>query len=236
MRRRYSIILLLLLFCFVSCLKDEKMATSPHAAITSFTSGYYRVKVHDMTWQGHDTVAYIRDNGTNYPMTIDQINNRIYNVDSLAYGSEVSVYGTGTVVYYYADEPDLVYAWNSTDSIDFTRELYFGAVSTDESYIRYYQVNLNVHKVFPDSLIWHGPETAGFPALTGISAVVKGDSVFCFGIDTTGAVSFSGRHISEGGWNGSNHISGFQAADWQHRVTVSGGRFHTVSGGTSAAF
>lgn len=237
MRRQYSIILLLLLFCFVSCLKDEKMATSPHAAITSFTIGYYRVKVHDMTWQGHDTVAYIRDNGTNYPMTIDQINNRIYNVDSLAYGSEVgrvttSVYGTGTVVYYYADEPDLVYAWNSTDSIDFTRELYFGAVSTDESYIRYYQVNLNVHKVFPDSLIWHGPETAGFPALTGISAVVKGDSVFCFGIDTTGAVSFSGRHISEGGWNGSNHISGFQAADWQHRVTVSGGRFHTVSGGT----
>lgn len=237
MRSRFDLILLLLLFSCISCLKEEKISTSPQAAITSFTVGYYRVKVHDMTWQGHDTIAYVRENGSYYPMTIDQINNRIYNVDSLAYGSEVSrvttaVYGTGTVIYYYADEPDLVYAWNSSDSIDFTRELYFGAVSTDESYVRYYQVNLNVRKVFPDSLIWHGPDTVGFPVLSGISAVSKGDSVFCFGVDPTGAVSFSSRHISEGGWNGSNHISGLSADGWQHRVTVCGGRFHTVSGGT----
>ena len=237
MRSRYNIILLLSLFSFISCLKEEKAATSPQAAITSFTVGYYNVEVHDITWQGHDTVATVRESGAYYPMTIDQLNNRIYNVDSLAYGSDVSrvtsvVYGTGTVIYYYSDQPDVVYAWSSSDSIDFTRDLYFGVVSTDESYIRYYQVDLNVHKVFPDSLIWQGPDTAGFPVLSGISAAVKGDSVYCFGIDSTGAVSFSSRHISSGGWNGSNHVSGISASGWQHRVSVSGGRFHTVSDGT----
>lgn len=236
MRGRH-IFLLALLFSCISCLTEDKQPTSPQAVITSFTMGYYKVKVHDVTWRGDDTVAYVRENGYMYPMTIDQINNRIYNVDSLAYGSDVrrvtcSVYGSGTLFYGYYNNPDSMYYWSGLDSIDFTRDLYFGVMSTDKSYVRIYQVDVNVRKVFPDSLLWSVPDTVGFPVLSGISTVVRNDSVYCFGTDTTGTMSVSYRHISEGSWNGANALTGLPAQGWQHRVSVCGGMFHTVSDGS----
>ena len=236
MRGRH-IFLLAILFSCISCLTDEKVSTSPQAIITSFTVGYYKVQVHDITKQGHDTVAYVRESGYMYPMTIDQLNNRIYNIDSLAYGSEVSrvtcsVYGSGTLFYSYADNPDVSYLWSGLDSIDFTRKLLFGVISTDKSYTRTYEVCLNVRKVFPDSLLWSEPDTVGFPVLSGISTVVRDDTVYCFGIDTTGTMSVSFRPITTGAWNGANAMSGLPLQGWQHKVAVCGGLFHTVSDGS----
>lgn len=236
MKGRY-ILLLPLLSCCMSCLNEDKEAITPHAAITSFTIGSYNVRIHDYNVSGRDTVAYVRENGYMYPMTIDQIGNRIFNADSMAYGSDLSkvtasLYAIGTVGYYYADNPDVVYVWRSYDSIDFTRKVFFRVLSTDKSYERTYQVDVNIHKVFPDSLLWSGPETAGFPVLTGLSPAMRNDTLYCFGIDTTGIPSVSFRAIDGGAWNGLNPMTGIPAAGWQPRVTVCGGRFLTVSGGT----
>ena len=236
MRSRY-IFLLAILFSFMSCLKEEKVSTSSQAIISSFTVGYYNVRIHDITKQGNDTVAYVRESGSMYPMTIDQINNRIYNVDSLAFGSDVSkvtcsVYGSGTLFYGYYDDPDALYLWSGLDSIDFTRKLFFEVMSTDKSYTRKYEVNVNVRKVFPDSLLWSEPDTVGFPVLSGICTVVRKDSVFSFGTDTTGTMSVSFRNVTEGIWNGANAMTGLPSQGWQHKVTVCGGLFYTVSGGS----
>ena len=235
MRGRY-LFLLALLSCCVSCMKDNKVSTTPQASITSFTIGAFDVKIPSITSDGRDTVIYARDNGTLYPMTVDQVHNRIFNADSIGYGSILtkvtsSVTGVGTITYKYADTPNEVYLWSYYDSIDFSRKLLFSVTSSDGSYTRVYELNVNVEKVFPDSLLWNGPDTTGFPVLTGIGSVIRNDSVFCFGTDTMGVRSVSSRSILGGVWNGTAAMTGLTDG-WQGRVTVSGGRFYTVADGT----
>ena len=116
MRGRY-LFLLALLSCCVSCMKDNKVSTTPQASITSFTIGAFDVKIPSITSDGRDTVIYARDNGTLYPMTVDQVHNRIFNADSIGYGSILtkvtsSVTGVGTITYKYADTPNEVYLWS----------------------------------------------------------------------------------------------------------------------------
>ena len=234
MRGRYIILLAALLSC-VSCLKEDNSYKTPQAAITSFTIGYYNVKVHDLNIHGRDTVVNVREGGVMYPMTIDQINNRIFNADSMAYGSVLTkvtstVNGNGTIGYRYLDDPTNEYLWRSVDSIDFTRGLQFMVKSTDDSYTRVYDVQVNVRKVFPDSLHWSVRDTVGFPVLSGISSAVRNDSVFCFGIDSMGTPSVSFRPVSAGNWNGANPMTGINGSDWNRRVTLFKGKFYTVSG------
>ena len=233
MRGRYILMLAALLSC-VSCLKDDNSYKTPQAAITSFTIGYYNVKFHDMNIHGRDTLVNIREGGIMYPMSIDQVNNRIFNVDSMAYGSDLSgvtttVYGNGTIGYRYMDDPMVKYLWRSQDSIDFTRKVQFVIQSTDGSFDRVYDVQVNIRKVFPDSLIWSAPDTVGFPVLSGLSSAVRNDSVFCFGTDTLGAPTVSFRSVTGGNWTGANAMAGITGTDWSHRVTVCNGKFYTVS-------
>ena len=237
MKGRILLPLLAVLLTGVSCLGETEKVTSPQAAITSFTIGYYPVRVHDINWHGRDTIIYETQGGVMYPMTIDQLNNEIYNIDSLAYGSDISavtstVVSTGTLFYCYADNTDESYLWSSYDSIDFTRRLLFTVVSTDGTYTRKYNVKVNVRTVFPDSLIWSDSDDTGFPVLTDMSVLERSDTIFCFGKDASGAASVTYRKVVNENWNGANQINGFSAADWKQGVTLCAGRFYTVSDGT----
>ena len=236
MRGRFILLLAAMLSC-VSCLTDNTVSETPQAAITSFTIGYYNVRFHDINYHRRDTVVNVREGGVMYPMTIDQLNNRIYNADSMAYGSDLkkvtsSVYGTGTIGYIYDDEPDLLHFWSAYDSIDFTRGLKFMVISSDGTFARSYDVTVNVRKVFPDSLLWRADDTGNFPVLTGIGSVVRNDSIFCFGTDTLGVPSVSVRSITAGSWNGANNLTGITEDGWNHRVTVCNGTFYTVCAGS----
>lgn len=219
-----------------SCLGKSESNDSPEAAITSFTIGYYKVRIHDVTANGRDTMAYIQEGGVMYPMTIDQLSGRIYNTDSLAYGSIVdrvttSVYGTGSVGYTYLDSASVTYAWNSYDSIDFTRGLEFAVVSTDGSFTRRYKLDLNIRKVFPDSLKWSVPQTTGLPAMTGLSAVLRSDTLYCFGTDNGGNHTMAFRNVISGSWSGAMSMSGLPSG-WNGQVTSANGVFCTVAQGT----
>ena len=66
-----------MLVSVVSCLKDTETEKTPQAAITSFVVGYYNVRYQDIDQQGNDSITYYRGGGVLFPMTIDQINNRI---------------------------------------------------------------------------------------------------------------------------------------------------------------
>lgn len=236
MKGRHILLLTALLSC-VSCFTEKEKNTTPQAAITTFIIGYYNVGFHDVNNSGRDTVVYNREGGVMYPMTIDQVGNRIFNVDSMAYGSNLkavtcNVYGNGVVFYTYADDPDNSYLWSLADSIDFTRKLIFGIQSTDGSYVRRYKVDVNVRTVFPDSLLWSNADSAGFAPLSSMSAVVRDDSLFCFGLDAAGNPSVTSRNIAQGNWDGSSALTGIPAAGWLPRVTMAGGKFFTVSGGS----
>jgi len=220
----------------VSCMDDIKKETTPQAAITSFVVGYYKVRFHEKTAQGHDTIIYIKGSGVNYAMTIDQINNRIYNTDSLAYGSRVSgvttsVSGIGTLIYSYSDDPENKYLWSGYDSIDFTRPVVFSVLSSDGSYMRDYSVKLNVHTVFPDSLLWRQKDSTGFRALDKPYAAIANDTVYNFGYDGSGKLSVSGRDITAGTWSAPVALTGVpDGSAWGGNVVSLGGKLYAVFG------
>lgn len=237
-RTIYSIIILAFaLVSVVSCLKDTEKEQTPQAAITSFVVGYYNVRYHDIDQQGNDSITYYRGGGVLFPMTIDQVNNLIYNIDSLDYGSDIdavttSVGGVGTLLYYYSDDPNAVYFWSGYDSIDFTpaRGVVFRMVSSDGTYRRDYKVQLNVRKVFPDSLRWSESDSTGFTALNKPCAVVLNDSLYNFGLDSNDALGVVSRSINEGVWTVPSALKGIPSAGWSRNVIVSGGKIYAQSG------
>ena len=217
----------------VSCLKDSETEKTPEACITSFVVGYYNVKFHDVNVQRRDTIVYEREGGVMYPMTIDQINNRIYNIDSLAYGSVLDSVtcsiGYKGVVYYRYDDDGAVYAWDSYGALDFTRPLSFFVTSTDGSYVRTYDFKLNVSSVFPDSLLWTNSDSVGFTKLDGPCAVVRGDTLYHFGIDSEGSLKVASRDVSKGVWSVSA-VSGIPVSGWSHSVVAWNDSLYSVSG------
>ena len=219
-----------------SCLKVDKTETNPQAAITSFTLGYFNVRFHDVNYLGNDTIVYTRQGGAMYPMTIDQMNNRIYNIDSLAYGAVLNsvtcnISSVGTVLYRYPDlDEGVAYVWNYGDSLDFTRKLQFIVVSTDETYTRAYDFQLNVRTVFPDSLIWTNADSIGYSPLRDQCSVFALDSLFNFGYDDNGILSMVCKKAVNGEWKVPQAISGFDAAGWKKAVTAYNDTLYTVSG------
>ena len=220
----------------VSCLENVEKETSPQAAITSFVVGYYNVMFHDIDWHGRDTIVAYVEGGNMFPMTVDQINNRIYNIDSLSYGSVVSavtatVNSIGTAFFRYTDDPDsMVTVWSRTDTINFTRPLVFSVLSTDGTYFRDYTVQLNVRKVFPDSLLWSRRDSAGFTAMDRPAAAILGDTLYNFGIDGNGVLSVSARSILEGEWSAPSALSTITSDLWSGNVFAFNGRLYTHSG------
>lgn len=235
MKRFFLPSALILLSMTYSCMDDPEVQTDPQAAITGFTLGYYDVRFHDINYLGHDTTICKREAGHMYPMTIDQFSNRIYNIDSLAYGSEinavtVSVSATGSVVYRYDDDPEKeIYAWMSYDSIDFTRPVIFSAVSTDGSFVRDYSIQVNIHKVFPDSLVWTDADTAGFSPFDIRSSAVRSDTIYAFGYES-GTPSVTFRNILTGSWTAPGPLSGIDASTWDGNVIVRSDGMYTISG------
>ena len=236
-RLLFPLILCGVLALNVSCLEGLETEKTPQAAITSFVIGYYNVKFHDINYHRRDTVINVRENGALYPMTIDQLNNRIFNVDSLAFGSCVnavttSVSATGTVVYRYKDDPDgLAYLWTSSDSIDFTRPIVFSALSSDGKFNRDYEVKLNIRTVFPDSLLWSSAWGTGFTALDKPGAAILGDTLYMLGLDTDGNLKMECRNVESGSWSQSV-VTGMPADGWSRTLVSFAGRLYSQSGTT----
>lgn len=227
----------IVIFLNASCLKETQPETSPQAAIRSITLGNFHVRTNDISWLGRDTVVYPTHGGAMYPFTIDQIGNRIYNVDSLAYGSLVSsvtcsVSSNGTVYYKYLDEEgDIFYAWSSTEPIDFTRPLKFCVISSDLSYVRNYDFQLNIRTVHPDSVTWNASDTVGYTVLGYSTAVVLNDTLYNMGLDGAGNPAVATVSIRSGRWNTPAAMDGLDPAGWTGYVCLFDSTFLTVCSG-----
>ena len=84
MKKSFYILATFVVAMFVaSCIDDEETTGSPECAITAFTVAdipcYRTIK----TSAGADTVIKVSMSGGGIFFNIDQMNNRIYNVDSL---------------------------------------------------------------------------------------------------------------------------------------------------------
>ncbi len=115
--------------------------------------------------------------------TIDQISGRIFNIDSMPYGTKLdekvicTVRLASTVYTCQVMQEavgDTIY-WNLTDSLDFSKPVKFLNTLWDGETTKAYLAQVNIHQVVPDSMVW-GIYKEGIP-----TEAVKEEKVVVFG-------------------------------------------------------
>ena len=156
-----------------SCLSSDSNEATGYddACITAFTLGTLNRLVHTTSSKGTDSVYKATFAGSAYTMAIDQVNRRIYNVDSLPLGTDVAhvvctvtTRNSGVVTIKSMTSDSLTY-YQSADSINFTVPRTLRIFSTDGTTHQDYQVTLSVRQVAKGKLLW-----AELPAATSLPA------------------------------------------------------------------
>lgn len=182
---------------FVSCNDDYVAAeiTSSAVAVTSFS-----LADDDSVLTNLDSVFF----------SIDLNRARIFNADSLPYGTKttklvpvISLLETPTAVTLTvkrADGTDTTYNYltNSTDSIDFTNPVTLSVTSPSGAYTKSYSIEVNVHKVKTDSLVWNSAATRHLPSPfvtpTAQRTVSNASGLYCLSTD---GVEYAIAHATE---------------------------------------
>ena len=134
-----------------SCLKSEDVTDIElvkNCQISSF-------KLSSDSISGLDTVKF----------TIDQLTGRIFNIDSLPFGTKIekvvctitaaSSYAlSGIEVSPYAYPDSTYYLNNLSDSINFSAPVKFVVHAYDQVTTKVYMAQVNIHQVVPDSMVW----------------------------------------------------------------------------------
>ncbi len=217
MRKTLYIIcsLLAVPFLFVACLDDDSTDTeyTSDALISSFSIDDIESNVTQKTSSGSDTTVVVTLTGSDYEFTINQNENRIYNVDSLPMGTDVSkvvvsISAIGLGVVYEKNNQDTL--WTSTDSLDFTNPIKFKVYAYDGT-TRAYTAQINVHKQDPDSLQWTQLEGANLsiPANGRHKALTLNGKIYLFVKDSsTGKMSMTSTDITDGkNWTALTQLS-----------------------------
>lgn len=211
---KHSLVGLLLALLFAAGLTacDTESAydytVSTDCMVTGVTLGGIQRTVHYSRPDGSDSTNTYTVTGALYPMSIDQVNNRIYNLDSLPMGSDVSKVTfklfnvTGVcAIRSLVDGKDSTFVM--TDSTDFTRARNIKVYSADGTYSRDYSLEVRVHNEEGDSMNWTkvGAADAALARLTNTQAVATADGRICvFGLDGERPVAATTNAASPAGW------------------------------------
>lgn len=188
----------------VSCADEVTYETSSDCSITKFTLGSIKRTMHTTDSDGEDSTYTITYSGSYYPMTIDQVNMKIYNQDSLPYGSSVkSVLATitayGQVAYRETGiEGGIVSDWkvySSSDSIDFSNPVIFRVVSNDGKGEKDYDVQVNVAQQEEKAIYWHEEAASDLENMVLIQAIAWKDSLLVLSKDQQNEIIKATRYI-----------------------------------------
>ena len=148
-----------------SCLKSDyaEIEYPVESSIKAFSIGTLQQTIYGKDSEGKDSFYVDTISYADVPFTIDQINRKIYNKDSLP--KEVDV--TKVLASISADNGAIYYVnkngkdslWTSADTLDFTNAVTFKVMAYSELqnkfvFGKHYTVKVNVHKLNPDSLVW----------------------------------------------------------------------------------
>ena len=218
-----------------ACLKkdDEETTYYSDAAITSFQLGTVKRMMTVKRSDGTDSTYWTSYAAGGYNFYVDQMNNVIYNPDSLLKGTKVSrmlcnitTYRNG-VAYYVRN--DSLFMYSSADSLDFSDSLRLRVYANDAKTSRDYVVKVRVHQEEGDSMNWTEltPSVqAGFKTAKAMKAVAAGGRMFVFARQADGTHVYS---TSDGmTWTEGTTVLGDSA--WMSAVTT-GGQLYTLYGG-----
>lgn len=149
--------------------------------------------------------------------SIDLVNARIFNADSLPYGADVrklvpkikTLDGVSqaqlSVRKYTGTDTVYNYITNPNDSIDFTNPVTLMIVSPDGLVSRQYTIKVNVHTQKPDSLVWSRADCRNLPSAFAIpiwQQTARTDAGFwCLSANSAGAMSLAHAADPDGRWD-----------------------------------
>lgn len=250
-RNIFSIVLLLAsaVLC-TSCLNsDNEYVYDDDAAITAFTLGNINQTFSCKTKDGLRDSSYVKSvDFSSVKMTIDHLGGRIYNADSLPLGCDItkvlataSTRNSGMVGIKNVDS-DTTRVFNSTDSIDYTKERELIVYSNSTRSSHRYKVTLNVHKEDGDKFVWtklsNNTAEVGISALKGMRMVALPNNQLVLA-GTDGAITRLYTSADGSNWNQTTpaalDANAYQnlMTDGEEALFISGGYLYTTTDGKS---
>ena len=170
----------------VSCLKDREVVTYPQCAITSFTIGNITTKFYTKTADGLNDSTYTRViDGKSIAFNIDQLKGEIESVDSIIGWADISrvvptITYSGVLYCKQRGWDDFYWFSAGTDSVDFTQDVEFMVISTDDKNSRVYKAKLNKANLIVDSLYWTDRSATGLTLNGKHRSVVLDKQIYTF--------------------------------------------------------
>ena len=213
-----------------SCMKDDdEIQSSPECVITEFTVGDIDSKVSIKLADGKDTIVTRTIGGSSVSFNIDQINNKIYSVDSLPSWVDISgviptINSTGYVYIKEGDETDFHQFVSGTDSVDFTKQVKFLVIATDGVSTKEYTAQIFKKDSEADSLAWKTVDGADLQLDGAHRTLTLADRIYVFSESEGQAVVTSSSFLSEGAsWRKPAQLTCEQGSvDWNSVVAYDG--------------
>ncbi len=239
------ILLLALAACLTFAACDTSSSTSDSesstdCAITAVTLGTLLRTINTVSPNtGADTTYTVNVTGSLYPMYIDQVNNRIYNADSLPVGTRIDkvVFSTLTssgslAIQSLVTGTDTTFS--ATDSTDFRKMRVVRVYSSSGALSRLYDMEVNIHREEGDSLVWK--QTAAAPA-SALASFTKshllnlGTTLYAFGQKADGSVSLSLGSTATGQFDAGTDLAAIDGQALNVRsVQLLGTTFYALAG------
>ena len=207
-------------FFLSSCLGNdyEEIEYPSTSSIKSFSIGTLHQTFYVKSSEGEDSVYTDTISYADVPFTIDQINRKIYNKDSLPKDVDItrvvaSISADYAAVYYVKNNKDTI--WTTADSLDFSKPVTFKVMTFNPTLNQFdfgasYEVSVNVHKLNPDSLVWKHFENNKFAnniVYTKQKAVYTNESLYVFGETADGSVKANKTSVERGNISSWNEIT-----------------------------
>ena len=213
-----------------SCMKDDdEIQSSPECVITKFTVGDIDTEVSIKLASGKDTIVTRIIGGSSVAFNIDQINNKIYSVDSLPSWVDISgvvptVNSTGYVYIKEGDETDFHQFASGTDSVDLTKPAKFLIIATDGVSTKEYTAQIFKKDSEADSLAWKTVEGADLQLEGAHRTLTLADRIYVFSESEGQAIVTSSSFLSEGAsWRKPAQLTCEQGSvDWNSVVAYDG--------------
>lgn len=174
---------------FTACVDDQNdtQQTVVEPYVQRMVLGGLKRVMHTTTKTGRDSIYKVSVAGTTYPLYIDQINNRIYNPDSLPVRTDASkvVFSAlnyaGNAIAIRTQKTNIDSLFVTTDSTDFSvpRQLTVYGNSADVK--RTYTVTINVHREEAEAFRWKRSTAAELADVDVSRTLIKDGQLYVFG-------------------------------------------------------
>ncbi len=223
---------LLVAACMItSCLNEDdnlwEYVPSSNASITAFSINNIETSYKAVV-NGKDTTLIATVNGADYPFTIDQQQNLIYNTDSLPVGTDVSKVivniTADTKAIFLASKTDTL--WVAEDSLDYTQPVMF-KIQAESGLFRTYKTMINVHQQVADSMVWKKMATNFNTDIQKQKSVFANNQIYTF-VDKDSQVAVTTMNTKSHEWTALQTIQIPAKADYAS-VMIWNGQFYILA-------